>query len=251
MQKPKLRDGKKRISNEPYSFSQIPSEIIYKLGAYFVYLLYIGRKDISGSDFGDAFAKAVGGAHLDSPVGIADIVFDKMAWSAKTVKNIDPFKCANIRLISGRCSPDYSYGITDPHSDIEKTGRAVLEIYNERINIAYDSYNAVRSVVLVRSLDLLSYTLFEIEAHRYRSSDYEWAVNPNGNLIGKHKESGKICFTWQPHGSQFTIHESVPQNAIKFKIKQPPIITQEDILKTLKFDETWVEILKMSENKRN
>ena len=244
MEKPKLRDGKRRTSSEPYAFSQISNEVVYKLGAYFVYLLYIGRRDISGGDWGDAFAKAVGGAHLDSPVGIADVVFDKMAWSAKTVKNADPFKCANIRLISGRCSPDYSYGINDPHADIEKTGRAVLEIYNERINIAYDNYNAVRTVVLVRSLDLLSYALFELETHRYRSSDYAWEVNPNGNLIGKDKD-GRTCFTWQPHGSQFTIHEVVPPNAVKFKIKQPPVITQEDILKSLNFSNEWVEILQI------
>lgn len=31
----------------------------------------------------------------------------------------------SVKLISGRCSPDYSYGITDPHKDVQKTGEAV------------------------------------------------------------------------------------------------------------------------------
>lgn len=214
-----------------------------KIGSYFVYLLYIGRKDITGTDWGDAFSDAIGGKHLDSPVGIADVVFKKMAWSMKTVKNSTPFNCKNIRLISGRCSPDYSYGITDPHDDIQKTGRAVLGIWNERVNIAQDNYSTVRTSVLVRSNDLLSYCLFEEENHRYRTNDYYWEVNANGNLIGKSLETNEVCFTWQPHGSQFTIHTKVPENAVRFEIQQPPLLTKENILDTIYFDKSWVRII--------
>jgi len=180
---------------------------------------------------------------LDSPVGIADVVFEKMAWSMKTVKNSTPFNCKNIRLISGRCSPDYSYGITDPHDDIQKTGRAVLGIWNERVNIAQDNYSTVRTSVLVRSNDLLSYCLFEEENHRYRTNDYYWEVNANGNLIGKSLETNEVCFTWQPHGSQFTIHTKVPENAVRFEIQQPPLLTKENILDTIHFDKSWVRII--------
>lgn len=214
-----------------------------KIGSYFVYLLYIGRKDITGTDWGDAFSDAIGGKHLDSPVGIADVVFEKMAWSMKTVKNSTPFNCKNIRLISGRCSPDYSYGITDPHDDIQKTGRAVLGIWNERVNIAQDNYSTVRTSVLVRSNDLLSYCLFEEENHRYRTNDYYWEVNANGNLIGKSLETNEVCFTWQPHGSQFTIHTKVPENAVRFEIQQPPLLAKENILDTIHFDKSWVRII--------
>lgn len=139
--------------------------------------------------------------------------------------------------------PDYSYGITDPHKDIQETGRAVLGIWNERINIAQDSYNPVRTSVLIRSYDLLSYTLFEEENHRYRTNDYYWEVNPNGNLIGRNKMTKEICFTWQPHGSQFTIHTIVPDNAVKFIIKRPPLLTKTDILNNLEFDSSWIEII--------
>lgn len=206
-------------------------------------MLYIGRKDITGTDWGDAFSDAIGGKHLDSPIGIADVVFEKTAWSMKTVKNSTPFNCKNIRLISGRCSPDYSYGITDPHDDIQKTGRAVLGIWNERVNIAQDNYSTVRTSVLVRSNDLLSYCLFEEENHRYRTNDYYWEVNANGNLIGKSLETNEVCFTWQPHGSQFTIHTKVPENAVRFEIQQPPLLTKESILDTIHFDKSWVRII--------
>jgi len=148
----------------------------------------------------------------------------------------------SVRLISGRCSPDYSYGITDPHKDVQKTGEAVLGIWNERINIATDHYSRVRTAILVRSNDLLTYRLFEEETQRYRTTDYHWQVNPNGNLLGL-DHNGKTCFTWQPHGSQFTIHTEVPAEAIKFRIKRPPVLNKDDVLRSISFDESWISIL--------
>ena len=242
--RPRLRDGSRLITNEPFPLNDFPEELIYSLGGYFVYLIYIGRKDFTGTDWGDALANAVGGKHLDSPVGIADVVLGKMAWSAKTVKNDHPFTARNIRLISGRCSPDYSYGIEDPHKNIQKTGEAVLNIWNERVNIACDHYNPVRTSVLLRSSDLLSFRIFEEENQRFRTNDYVWKVNPNGNLIGVNKETGRSCFTWQPHGSQLTIHTHVPESAIRFRIRKPPIISRKDILERLEFNPSWIEIMK-------
>ena len=241
--RPRLRDSKHLTTKSLYPLNVIPPEIITKMGGYLVYLLYIGRKDVSGNDWGDAFADSIGGIHLDSPVGIADVVLDKNCWSAKTVKVKDPFSISSVRLISGRCSPDYSYGITDPHKDVQKTGEAVLSIWNERINIATDHYSSVRTAVLVRSYDCLSYRLFEEETQRFRTTDYHWEVNSNGNLIGL-DHNGRTCFTWQPHGSQFTIHTEVPDSAIKFQIKQPPTISKSDVLKVVEFDDSWVEIIK-------
>lgn len=244
MEHPKLRDSKRLLTREPYPINEIPDSIVRLIGKKFVYMLCIGRKDLTGDDWGNVFAEAIGGEHLQSPIGIADVVYDKMAWSMKTVKNSNPHRVeATVRLISGRCSPDYSYGITDPHEDIEKTGRAVLNIWNERVNIAQDYYNPLRTSVLVRSNDLLSYTLFEEENHRYVANQYRWEENNNGNLIGIDLETGDIRFTWQPHGSQFTIHTRVPKNAVKFIIKQPPILDVEEILRQIHYNDNWVEIL--------
>lgn len=244
MNHPRLRDGHRLVTSELYPINEISDDMIISIASYFAYLLYVGRKDISGNDWGDAFAKAIDGIHLDSPIGIADVVKGKMAWSMKTVKSSNPLTTKKVRLISGRCSPDYSYGITDPHEDIEKTGRAVLGIWNERINLALDNYNPVRTSVLVRSEDCLSYCLFEEDIHRYPSNDYIWEVNNNGNLIGKSIVTGETAFTWQPHGSQFTIHTSIPHNAVRFTIQKPPVISQDAILSAMGFDSSWVKILR-------
>jgi len=101
----------------------------------------------------------------------------------------------------------------------------------------------VRTAVLVRSYDCLSYRLFEEDTQRFRTTDYHWEVNSNGNLIGLDRNE-RVCFTWQPHGSQFTIHTEVPESAVKFQIKQPPTISKTDVLKVVEFDESWVQIIK-------
>ncbi len=244
MEHPKLRDSKRLLTREPYPINEIPEEVIKKIGKKFIYLLCVGHADLTGDEWGNVFAEAIGGIHLQSPVGIADVTFDKMAWSMKTVKSKNPHRNgASIRLISGRCSPDYSYGISNPHKDIEATGRAVLNIWNERVNIAQDYYNPLRTSILIRSEDLLSYTLFEEENHRYAASSYRWEENKNGNLIGIDIETGETRFTWQPHGSQFTIHTNIPSNAVKFRIKQPPKLDVEETLKQINYGEDWVEIL--------
>lgn len=237
-----MRDSKRLSSKEPYPVNEMPDELIRAIGAHLVYLMCTGRNDISGEDWGDAFAEAIGGKHLDSPLGIADVVAGDMAWSLKTVKKAAQRPGSKLRLISGRCSPDYSYGIGDPHQDIDRTGRAVLNIWNERVNIARDSYRLLRTAVLVRSDDLLSYCLFEEEPHRFRTNDYTWETNRGGNFIGKEIATGETRFTWQPHGSQFTIHTAVPAGAIRFSIRRPPSFPKQDILDRIAFDDTWVAI---------
>lgn len=244
MKHPRLRDSHKLITREPYPINEIPDNLVTRIAGSIVYLLYVGRKDMTGDDFGDAFAKAVGGTHLASPVGIADVVLDKMAWSMKTVKANLPFGMKRVRLISGRCSPDYSYGIRDPHEDVEKTGRAVLNIWNERVNIAQDYYNPVRTAVLIRDNTLDSFVLFEEENHRFIANNYRWEVNKNGNLMGVDRESEEHCFTWQPHGSQFTVITKIPETAIKFEVKHPPVMTEDSALESLNFDSDWVKIIK-------
>lgn len=245
MCRPKLRDGGRRKGREPFALNEIPDDIVRRIGAHLIYLISVGRTDIGGDDWGDALASAISGEHLAAPLGIADVVLNEMAWSTKTVKitaKSGPFDAARVNLISGRCSPDYSYGIANPHDDIQKTGNAVLNIWNERVNIAQDNYSRVRTSVLVRSMDLLSYVLFEEESHRFRTNDYEWTVNKNGNLKGFEKATGIQKFTWQPHGSQFTIHTDIPAVAKKFTLRKPPVIPKEVTLESIGFDESWVTI---------
>lgn len=242
MQQPKLRDAH-NVIRELYPLGEIPKELITEIGSHIVYAIHTGRTDIGGDDWGDIFAEVVKGKHLSSPLGIADVVTDATAWSMKTVKASDPFTKDNVRLISGRCSPDFSFGILDPHEDIQKTGEAVLAIWNARADIALSHYPHVRVGVLIRSNDLKSFVFYEEYLERFNISNYRWEENSNGNLIGINKTTGVQEFTWQPHGSQFTIHGKVPSNVVKFKVRKPSILNRETALKNIKFDSSWIEFV--------
>lgn len=243
MQRPKLRDNKGKKLFELYPLGQIPNSMIYEIAKWMTYNFAVGKADINGEDWGDIFAKAIGGEHLGKPLGLADVVYEGMAWSVKSVKASTPHSTQKIRVISGRCSPDYSYGITDPHEDVERTGAAVLSIWNERINIAKERYEPLRTNVLVRNFNNMEFLVFEQETVRYNTRDYTWKVNRNGNLEGYEIGTTQHKFTWQPHGSQFTILYDVPLSSQKFKVKRPPVLDFEETMTQIGFDNSWVTIL--------
>lgn len=70
----------------------------------------------------------------------------------------------------------------------------------------------------------MDFTLFEHDTTRYNTSEYIWKVNKNGVFEGFDIRTNKHKFSWQPHGSQFTIIYNVPISAKKFKVKRPPCV---------------------------
>ena len=139
----RLRDSRVGSSNYPYPWvlGDIPDDVLVKIGARFVHVFASGYTDISGNQFAQIFADTADGKHLQSPLGIADVVVKNVAWSVKTVKNGKPFQASTVRLISGRNSPDYSLGISDPRRDAARTGDAVLAIWNARVSQATTQYH--------------------------------------------------------------------------------------------------------------
>ena len=86
------------------------------------------------------------------------------------------------------------------------------------------------------------FVLFEEEAARYIPGNYRWAENNRGNFEGFEITTDTRCFTWQPHGSQFTIHRIVPAAALKFRISANiPIVPFEDVLRFAGYQDNWIE----------
>jgi len=77
----------------------------------------------------------------------------------------------------------------------------------------------------------------------YPTDQYWWQWNERNNLEGFNKSNDNHIFTWQPHGSQFTIIEDVPPNRLAIKIQKPPQLERNDVLKSINFDDSWVQIL--------
>ena len=238
---PRLRGSASRRTG-PYAIGQIPDKVIRAVGRQIVHRLAIGRDDIL-TDVEMIFAEAVGGEHRSSPLGVADVVVGRCAWSVKTIKQPRPFNCQHVRLISGRNSPDYSVGISDPREDIQKTGDAVISIWNARVDEAMDEYGDLRVVVLVRNVATKEFVIFEEEATRFSPGDFLWTVNKRNNFEGRNISDGTHRFTWQPHGGQFTILRRVPGSARKFRItRNVPIATVNDFLNAINYSDDWISI---------
>jgi hypothetical protein len=227
-----------------YPLNAFPANFISELGGQITYLLATRKvPDLEGKEWEQIFAKCIGAEWRPSNVGLDDIVMDSCAWGAKTVKSSNPFKQKKVRLISGRNSPIYSFGESNISScPPNPLGKQVLGIWNERVASVRSKFKHLRTIVLMKSNTLLDLAIFEFDTIRYDPELYEWHWNKNGNLEGD-RDSTHI-FTWQPHGSQFTIIEDVPDNRLCIKLKNPPSVSQESVLRDIGFNNTWIEIVR-------
>ena len=238
---PKLR-GKNKARNSPYPLGESTDDVVRGIGRLIVHRLAIGHADINGDDFAGIFAKSISGEHRNKPLGVTDVVWNGCSWSVKTIKKRKPFTEKKVRLITGRNSPDFSYGISNPREDIQKTGKAILNIWNERINRSLYEHDDLRIVVLIRNIDTLEFSLFEFEATRYTPANYVWELNSKGNFQGYDAGTREHCFTWQPSGSQFTVFKSVPASAYRFRIiRNPGLIEPQHVLRLIRFNDDWIE----------
>lgn len=242
---PKLRTVNKSIP--PYPLNQFSSNFPYLVGREIVYLLASkGKAVLEGSEWEEIFANSIGADWKPSNVGLDDVVLGNTAWGAKTVKsNKKDFSTLNkVRLISGRNSPVYSYGEKiDTNADPNIVGGQVLEIWNERVSSIREKFKHLRTVVLVKSNDLRQIAIFEFDTIRYDPELFEFVWNKNDNLEGYDRSSREHRFTWQPHGSQFTIIEPVPDNTLILNIKEPVRLDKTKVLEAIGFDNSWVTII--------
>lgn len=243
---PRLRTVNK--SSPPYLLNEFGKEFPYILGREVVYLLASkGKGILEGAEWEEIFAHCIGADWKPSNVGLDDVVLGNTAWGAKTVKSgVKDFQNLHkVRLISGRNSPVYSYGgAIDTSADPNLIGGQVLEIWNERVSSVREKYKNLRTVVLVKSDDLSQLAVFEFDTIRYDAELFDFRWNERENLEGFNKSTKRKQFVWQPHGSQFTIIEEVPNNTLILKLKQPEPLNKDKVLKTIGFEKSWVTIKK-------
>ncbi|MGE3800511.1 MAG: hypothetical protein AB7H80_05780 [Candidatus Kapaibacterium sp.] len=243
MQRPRLRAVEKY--EPPYPLNHFSTDFALQLGREITYLL--ATRDtprLEGSDWESIFARLIGAEWKPSNIGLDDVVLEQTAWGAKTVKQAHPFNTKRIRLISGRNSPIYSFGekqVTDV--DPQDIGTKVLSIWNERVSSLRRYFRHLRTVVLIKSNDLLELAVFEFETVIYPEENYLWTWNERGNLEAIEKTSNKHTFTWQPHGSQFTIIEDVSPDRLAIRIRKPPQLDRDKVLSAIDFNSSWVEIV--------
>lgn len=241
---PKLK-GVEKYRPE-YPLGQFPAGFALELGKEIIYLLATRNPPtLEGSDWERIFAKCIGAEWTPSNVGLDDVQLHQMAWSAKTVKNKNPFTARHVRLISGRNSPDYSFQIENVHTeDANSLGEMILGIWNARVVEVRKRFATTCTVVLVKGDDLSEVSVFEEETVRFLPEEYEWEWNQRNNLDGYLKGTDVKRFTWQPHGAQFTVISKIPDDRLRLRIRRPSILNRDEVLQQLKFDDSWIEVVK-------
>ncbi len=235
-------------SEPAFPLNDFPKEFPFKLGKEIIYLLATkGRPELEGSEWEQIFASCIGAEWKPSNVGLDDVVMGNTAWGAKTIKSRNPSTQKTIRLISGRNSPNYSFGErSDQKADPILIGQLVLEIWNERVSSVREKFKNLRTVVLIKSTDLSRVVVYEFDTIRYDYTDYNWEWNNKNNLVGTNKKTGEHRFTWQPHGSQFTIIENVPEKGLVINIRKPKNLDMDFVLEKVGFDKSWVTVTQKS-----
>ena len=257
-QQPRLRSANKvaqlyPLNKFPSNFSESVAKSIFAVKAT---SLFDGDDvDVSGKLWEEIFAKGIG-ARRESGLaeGLDDVrdVGTSTAWSAKTVKHnlTVPIaqaiqeQRAKVQLISGRNDPYFSYRHSvNPKIDAPSfVAEMILEIWNERVRLVKTEFTNLRTVVLVKQPKLSTVAVFEKTTDLYHSTDYTWEWNENSNLVGS--RNGKKCFTWQPHGKQFTIKDvPIPSDSLILDIKEPKKLAIDDILKLTGWDDQNFKIV--------
>lgn len=245
MQEPRLRTVNKATA--PYNINKFPNQFIDTFAREIVYMMATKQAmSIEGNEWEQVFSNCVGAKWKPSNVGLDDVILGNCCWGAKTVfagsKNIAKQK--NVRLVSGRNSPTFSFGVDKITSENPNTiGEMVLDIWNERVSAVRQIYKFVRTVVLVKAKDFSEYLIFELDTVRYDAELYDFKWNKNNNLEGYSKKTEEHVFTWQPSGSQFTIIENIPDERVHIQVRRPEIVDKDTILGAVNFDESWYKVL--------
>ena len=244
MMEPRLKTVSKIAP--PYLLGKFPKSFIETVGLEIILILAASRNpSLEGEEWERIFAKAIDAEWKPSNVGLDDVIKGAFAWGAKTVKCPHPHKAESVRLISGRNNPEFSFQtIADTDDGI---GKQVLGIWNGRVEGIRNKFKEVRTVVLLKPKDFtgdkLAFAVFEFETVRYPEEVFIWKRNEQNNLEGYDKETNTHRFTWQRHGSQFTIKELVPKNIVKFFVKKPPLLPEKKIIDFIGYDSSWIEII--------
>jgi hypothetical protein len=245
---PRLRKAVK--TNPLFPLNDFPASFVLKLSEHICFHLATRSDgDLEGKDWEKIFADCIGATWSPSNIGLDDIthISSSTAWGAKTVKGKvftsqeASYRRQTVRLISGRNSPTYSYdeAINPKIHDPNVVGGMILEIWNTRVREVRAKFENLRTVVLIKGSGLLKVVVFEYDTDMYLLSDFSWSWNKNGNLEGIEIASGFHKFTWQPHGSQFTIVEEVPKDALRLQFRKPKQVSKAAVLSEVGFNNSF------------
>lgn len=189
------------------------------------------------------FARCMGGDCLSNE-DKAEVILPASGtiWSTKILPNFNPFGVHHVVLDQG-CIHTGIHSSGVQAMDTSELGTKVLKIWNSRVAELRTHFPNVCTVVLLKGDSLSRVSVYEEETIQFLPEKYYWQWDEHGNLEGCEKGTNTHRFSWQPHGSQFTVVSDVPDNRLKLRIKRPPVISQSAVLDSIAYDDSWIEIV--------
>ena len=241
----RLRRGLARGVAHP--LNQLSRSTVNDLGRELAVFKLRGAPDLTGASFQTAWANALSGKSCAGSEGLDDVSLNGTGWSCKTVHIKNPLTSrAKVRLVVGRCSPEYSAGSTAGTALPEVTGEIVLSIFNARIANAISKYGDMRLVWCRRNFESMEFVVVEERLAEVVVGDYIWSKAKTGTLQGVHRGSGFKEWVWQPHGGQLSRLRPVPSGAARFRVNigvPVPLVPRDEILRRAGWDPSWVDLL--------
>lgn len=229
----------------PFPLNEFPANFATEVGKRIIKHVYSNDPpSLEGNAWERIFAEAIKAEWVRSKSRLDDVRLTNCAWSGKTVLDKAPSTTKRVALISGRNNLQYSYKRkVQPGDAPAEVGEMVLGVWNARLSGVYEKHEHLRTIVLIKSLDFSTYSVFEKKAVLFNADEYRWEWNKGENLFGFLKSTQQKRFTWQVNGQQFTIHEDVPETRLAFRIKLPTSPTLDQSLRQIGYDDSWITVI--------
>ena len=147
---------------------------------------------IDWRDWERAWAYATGGRRLGSNKRLVDVESGDISWSVKSMETgFSP--SGRVHAITSRLDVTKQRGVSDLLSDVNATGRAALEMWNEKIASEHSRSNDgglvssvldLRLIVIGRVNGTPNYVFHERKLLPENIASYLWSKNASGNIEG-------------------------------------------------------------------
>jgi len=242
-----------------HPLNKLSNEFVYEFAKKIIAKKAVGINELEGKIYEQFLCEIYGVEWKGSNTGLTDVVVGdgQIGYSVKSLRfdrkgfpNVS--KDQRVSTIVGRNSPDTHDGshIEKNITPADKAGEIVAGIWNSRLSDAVKSCEEFRQLTILKSSCLHKWLLFEFIPQFYNYKDFAWkwekGKGKGKKTINLYGVNDKFRLTWQPNGSQFTLNQQIPHNHVRFILKDIPIISEDQILKQIGSDKSWISVEKIN-----
>ena len=180
---------------------EIPDRVLNSVFADISVHLPLVSSVINWGDWERAWAAAVGGRRLGSNKRLVDVTSGNVAWSLKSGGNAIT-GAGRFSAISSRLDVQKHRQVKDFSADVQRTGGAALEMWNDKIGAELAKSRIgmapvdldLRLLIVARRSGGSSYIFHERQLLSEPVGEYRWEINSQGNIQGSVGDEHRATF---------------------------------------------------------